>query len=291
MRFALTGKQGSTEKDSKVSHWASLPGLCCQAAGGEAEWADDVTLAWLLFYAAADLMDSVQDQDEPDEWWREKGPGAALAAASGLYFSGSIALDQLNRKEETARAAPGVITDFYHTFLTMTSGQYQDLTAEAATLEDYWRQAGSKSGAFFQLACLAGARLASSDPAILRAYGDYGMHLGLLIQVMDDLDDIRELHNVLPTDLKAKIKRSLPFVYALEMNPAPIQERLIACLHSADQGQSAVDELVSLLDECNAALYVMAEIEQQRQSALAGLERASPLPPYKDALVALARDL
>ncbi len=172
MRLALTGKQGSNEKDSKVSRWASLPGLCCQAAGGEAEWADDVTLAWLLFYAAADLMDSVQDQDEPDEWWQEKGPGAALAAASGLYFSGSFALDQLNRKEETAQAAPGVITDFYHTFLTMTSGQYQDLTAEAATLEDYWRQAASKSGAFFQLACLAGARLASSDPAILGAYGD-----------------------------------------------------------------------------------------------------------------------
>ncbi len=108
---------------------------------------------------------------------------------------------------------------------------------------------------------------------------------------MDDLDDIRQLHNVLPTGLKAKIKRSLPFVYALEMNPAPIQERLIACLDSADQEQSAVDELVNLLDECNAALYVMAEMEQQRQSALAGLERASPLPPYKDALVALVRDL
>jgi len=291
MRLALTGKQGSNGQDSKVSRWTRLPGLCCQAAGGEAEWADDVTLAWLLFYAAANLMDSVQDQDEPDEWWRDKGPGAALAAASGLYFSGSFALDQLNRKEETARAAPGVITDFYHTFLTMTSGQYQDLTAEAATLEDYWRQAASKSGAFFQLACLAGARLASSDPAILGAYGDYGLHLGLLIQVRDDLDDIRQLHNVLPTGLKAKIMRSLPFVYTLEMNPDPTRERLIACLHSADQKQSAVDELVNLLDECNAALYVMAEMEQQRQSALTGLEHASPLPPYKDALVALTSDL
>ena len=291
MRLALTGKQDSNEKDSKVSRWARLPGLCCQAAGGEAEWADDVTLAWLLFYAAADLMDSVQDQDEPDEWWQEKGPGAALAAASGLYFSGSFALDQLYRRKETSQTAPGVITDFYHTFLTMTSGQYQDLIAEAATLEDYWRRARAKSGAFFQLSCLAGARLASSDPAILDAYGEYGLHLGLLIQVMDDLDDIRQLHNIVPTGLKAKIKRSLPFVYALEMNPDPTRERLVACLHSADQQQSAVDELVNLLDESNAALYVMAEIEQQRQLALAGLERASPLPPYKDALVALARDL
>ena len=70
-----------------------------------------------------------------------------------------------------------------------------------------------------------------------------------------------------------------------------LQERLVACLDSADQIQLAVEELVELLDECNAALYVMAEMEHQRRSALAGLERASPLPPYKDALVALARDL
>jgi len=291
MRHALIGKGSSAGAGSKASRWARLPDLCCQAAGGEAEWADNVTLAWLLFYAAADLMDSVQDQDEPDEWWRENGPGAALSAASGLYFSGSFALDQLHHREETSQAAPGVITDFYHTFLKMTSGQYQDLTAEAVTLEDYWRQAGSKSGAFFQLACQAGARLAGSSPVILDAYGDYGLHLGLLIQVKDDLDDIRQLHNVVPTGLKAKIKRSLPFVYTLEMNPDPTRERLLACLQNADQKQSAVVELVNLLDECNAALYVMAEMEQQRQSALKGLERASPLPPHKDALVALARDL
>jgi geranylgeranyl pyrophosphate synthase len=291
MRHALTGKEGGAGSDPKTSRWANLPGLCCQAAGGEAEWADDVTLAWLLFYAAADLMDSVQDQDEPDEWWREQGPGAALAAASGLYFSASFVLDRLNRKEETSTAAPGVISDFYQAFLLMTSGQYQDLTTAVSTIEVYWRLSESKSGAFFRLACQAGARLARADQEILQAYGAYGLHLGLLIQVMDDLDDIRQLHSLLPTWQKANIKRSLPFVYALEMNPAPIQERLMACLDNADQNQPAVDELVTLLDECNASLYVMAEMEHQRQSALAGLERARPRSPYRDTLVALVRDL
>jgi geranylgeranyl pyrophosphate synthase len=265
--------------------------LCCQAAGGEAEWADPLTLAWLLFYAAADLMDSVQDQDEPEEWWREPGPGAALAAASGLYFSGSLALDQLHQDGNTSHAAAEIIQDFFHAFLIMTSGQYLDLSVGVTTLEEYWRLAESKSGAFFKLACRAGARLASSDTSILQAYGEYGLHLGLLIQVMDDLDDIRQLHNVLPSRLKPNIKRSLPFICALEMNSASTQERLVTCLDSADQSQLAVDELVELLDECNAAFYVTAEMEHQRQSALAALERANPLPPYKDALVALARDL
>jgi geranylgeranyl pyrophosphate synthase len=291
MRLALTGKQFTDGIDPKISRWAELPGLCCQAAGGLVDWADDVTLAWLLFYSAADLMDSVQDQDEPDEWWREQGPGAALAAASGLYFSGSLVLDGLNRKAEISQAAPGVISDFYQAFLVMTSSQYRDLTAQLSTLEEYWRLAESKSGAFFRLACLAGARLGNSDKNNLRAYANYGLHMGLLIQVMDDLDDIRQLRGLVPAKLKGKINGSLPFVYAYEMSSTPTQENLLACLDSADQNQSAVDDLVVLLDECQAALYVMAEMEHQRRSAISSLDQATPLQPYKDALISLISDL
>jgi geranylgeranyl pyrophosphate synthase len=291
MRLVLTGEPAGDGTAPKISRWIQLPGLCCQAAGGQADWADEVTLAWLLFYAAADLMDSVQDQDVLDGSLREQGPGAALAAASGLYFSASFILDLLNRKAETSQAAPGVVSDFYQALLIMTSAQYRDLTGEVSNLEDYWRLAESKSGAFFRLACQAGARLASSDQSIMRAYAGYGLHLGLLVQVMDDLDDIRQLRDLLPEGSKVKIKSSLPFIYSLDMSPTLTQARLLACLEVADKSRSAVDDLVAMLDECQAALYVMAEMDHQRQSALTSLEQAAPLHSYKDALVALVRDL
>jgi geranylgeranyl pyrophosphate synthase len=255
------------------------------------EWADEVTLAWLLFYSAADLMDSVQDQDEPDEWWQEQGAGAALAAASGLYFTGSFVLDRLQRKAGNPQVASSVGAAFYQAFMVMTSGQYRDLTAPARTLEDYWRLAEAKSGAFFRLACLAGAQMASSDPSVLAAFADYGLHLGLLIQVMDDLDDIRRLHDLVPTRFIAKIKGSLPFIYAMELSPAHTQKRLLDCLDSADKNRSAVDALVALLDECQAALYVTAEMEKQRGLARASLEQTGALAPYQDALAAMVTDL
>ena len=291
MHLALTGKQASKGEVPKTSRWAQLPGLCCQAAGGLEEWADEVTLTWLLFYAAADLMDSVQDQDEPDEWWREQGSGAALAAASGLYFTGSFLLDRLNHKAGTSPPASSVGAAFYQAFMVMTSGQYRDLIAPARTLEDYWRLAEAKSGAFFRLACLAGARLGTSDQVALSAYANYGMHLGLLIQVMDDLDDIRRLHDLVPTQFIGKIKGSLPFMYAMELSPSPARERLWVCLEASDKDRSAVNALVALLDECQAALYVMAEMEKQRGLALASLEQAGALEPYRDALAALVTDL
>ena len=129
--------------------------------------------------------------------------------------------------------------------------------------------------------------MACSDLSVLAAFADYGLHLGLLIQVMDDLDDIRRLHDLVPAQFKAKIKGSLPFIYTMELSPAHTQERLLDCLDSADKDRSAVDALVELLDECQAALYVMAEMEKQRGLALASLEQAGALEPYQDALAAM----
>ena len=86
-----------TEKDRfDSSVWSALPGLCCQAAGGRAQLAEPVAAAWLLFYVAAHLMDDLEDQDNPDPWWRSLGPGAAINIATGLYFSAGLALQELS---------------------------------------------------------------------------------------------------------------------------------------------------------------------------------------------------
>ncbi|HSF81459.1 MAG TPA: hypothetical protein VLA49_09505, partial [Anaerolineales bacterium] len=88
MRVALF--PGRKVKADRYLDLAGLPALCCQAAGGKPAWADAVTAAWLCFYQAAHLMDSLQDQDEPEPWWTEAGPGVALNVASGLYFSAAL---------------------------------------------------------------------------------------------------------------------------------------------------------------------------------------------------------
>ena len=86
MRRGIGIESGGLSSDKSLSRWVDLPGLCCQAAGGNPEWANDLTAAWILFYSAAHLMDKVQDQDEPDPWWQKLGPGVALSAATGLYL-------------------------------------------------------------------------------------------------------------------------------------------------------------------------------------------------------------
>jgi geranylgeranyl pyrophosphate synthase len=290
MRLALRGS-GDGQVGDTLSRFSVLPGLCCQAAGGEPDWADDLTLGWLLFYRAADLMDSVQDGDEPDPWWAEQGAGAALATASGLYFSGSLALNRLQDRGETKSAAAEIASSFYNTFLVMTSGQYGDLLHPQPTLAQYWQYAASKSGAFFSLACWCGARLATGEPEVLQGYQVFGAHLGILIQVMDDMEDIRLLHEKLHSRYIVKVARSLPFVYALEVGPLEFCARLRACLVSAAQSQEAAAELVSLLDQCGAARYVLVEMEKHRSMALQALTRANPAGEFKLKLAALVQEM
>ena len=127
----------SSESESKP--WGLLPGLCCQAAGGEIEWADKVAASWLLFYAAADLMDSVQDQDDIPTWWSAGGSAVALSAATGLFFCASSLLSKAALSLESNVNSAALIQDFHQSFLQMSSGQFADIRHPYPDLEQYWQ--------------------------------------------------------------------------------------------------------------------------------------------------------
>jgi geranylgeranyl pyrophosphate synthase len=292
MRLALRNSLSSDENEGGgLSRLSSLPGLCCQAAGGERESADDLALAWLIFYAAAKLLDSVQDADEPGAWWVSQGASVALSAFSGLYFSASLALNALAQHPAHHAQAAEINEDFFNTFLVMGSGQHADLTRPSLSLEQYWQQADTKSGAFFSLACRSGARLATSDSDTLTEYSQFGSHLGLLIQITDDLEDVLPPQGTGIYGQRSQFSRSLPVVYALEVLPLQQRERLKLCLQAALIDAEAAQEAVSLVDQSNAASFIMIEIERHKQAALQSLERANPLPPAREALAKIIQEI
>lgn len=292
MRQALSTRQ-STEgySGNKFSSWVQLPGLCCQAAGGYPEWSDDITAAWLLFYTAAHIMDSVEDQDAPDPWWAGCGPGVALNTATGLYFSASKVLNHLYSQDLSRLSAPEIVDQFQKSFLSMSSGQHRDLIHPQRSLEQYWEIANAKSGAFFSLACYSGARLAISDPERLQAYQSFGCHLGLVIQILDDLD---EFQHPIDEEFLRRIpgmRHSLPIVYALEVLPEPVQSQLKEVLGVAPASMESARQTLDLIEASGAALYMAAEMERHRSMALEALSQAAPLPPAGQILADIVQSL
>ena len=292
VRLALSSDRQAIEAPGRgASSWGLLPGLCCQAAGGDPRWADDIAAAWFMFYLAADLMDSVEDQDEPDPWWAELGPAMAINVATGLYFSAARSLNRIYLHEAIRPFADELVDDFLTSFIRMCGGQHRDIVTPEPTLEQYWETAECKSGAFFALACRSGARLATDDQRILGNFSRFGHHLGVLIQILDDLEDIQNLSGITLAEKSTGIFRSLPVAYTMDVSPPAVQIRLKECLSISSRDPQASQEAFELIEQSGVVLYLVTEIERHKQLANDYLERIGPPSSATEALAEFIRRL
>jgi octaprenyl-diphosphate synthase len=283
MRLALTS--GRSERDT--SKWAELPGLCCLAAGGDPDSAAPIAAAWLLFYTAASIMDHVEDEEEPDPWWAELGAGPAVNVATGLYFSACLALSRLDVQLGDLNTASEIRSKVLDRFLAMCSGQHLDLTREEPTLQQYWEIAQAKSGAFFTLACWAGARLATGQSEVLDGFSEYGEHIGLLVQILDDLEEFRDLGKRLQRGDLSSLSHALPVIYVREVCPSTTKDQFDDLLVESGSVPGAFGKIYQIVESSGGVLYLLAELEKHRSLALEGLERACPHQPAKQQLVSL----
>jgi geranylgeranyl pyrophosphate synthase len=283
MRSALF--KHSNESDRDPGQWTNLPGLCCQAAGGEFDRAEEFTQAWVLFYAGAGILDKIEDRDPPDAWWAEVGEGAAINAASGLYFTASLLLNHLHRRKETCELAGEIIEDFYQTLLKMSSGQHRDLITPEPTLEEYWEIVTVKSGEFFSLACRCGARLATRESSRVQCYSNFGLHLGILLQILDDLEDLKDLNKGFIESKSNDIRRSLPLIYLFQVSSHQKRIEIQELLRLVPEDMDAGKRLFECIDQAGAAFYLLTEFEKQRLRALEALDKAIPDPKAGSRLV------
>jgi len=253
-----------------------LPCLCCQAAGGDYEWAEDICAAWFLFHNAARLMDNVEDKEVSKN---DMDVELSLNAATGLFFSAQYGLYTLFDNPKTKHAALDIQQIFITKLLMMSEGQHQDIVCKHPGLEQYWQIAEKKSGSFFSLAALSGARLATTDKEKLNGFDQYGAHLGLLIQLVDDLEDVYCLMN---SSLWVKnMHKCLPFIYTHEVAQESEKQQLKKCMDDIINNK---EDIIHLLDRNGAVLYLLSEIERHSELAIAGLEKAGAMPPAVEKL-------
>ncbi len=265
----------SVDSGVYLKPWAFLPGLCCAAAGGEIEPVEPVTVAWYLIYAAAHLADAVEDDDQPEPWWEDLGKGAAFNVATGLYLSAWRALDELYDRPETAGAAREIHQAFIRQLRIMVEGQHRDLTQAEPDTRQWLEIAGAKSGAFFQLATWAGARLATEDEQRLHHFGEFGHALGVVLQIYDDLQDLHDLGENSSSNGSNGWRWSLPLAYAMEVAPPeqyPFFRVLMAEIATKPEAKT---KLIKMLEEAGASLFVAAQIKQFRSRALRALTAAT----------------
>jgi geranylgeranyl diphosphate synthase type I len=256
-----------------------LPGLCCQAAGGDPDRTIGVAAAWVLLYTAAHILDDLEDGETTC------GASSAINVATGLIFTAIQSLAHSSHSDVTDQVLVGMTQDFACTILRMCGGQHADLVETPGSLENCWKIAEAKSGACFALACRAGARLAGAQDEVVEHYSQFGHHLGMMLQVCDDLEGIWSPAGG-RSDLMAG-KRTLPVVYALSVAPPTLQGQLLQCLQAAPRNSDAEAMARNLIEQTGAALYLGVEARCHYKQAQAALYAANPRESPRDQLVAL----
>jgi geranylgeranyl pyrophosphate synthase len=288
MRLVLPKGYGGIVPSKESDRWALLPELCSQASGGVMDLTEEVSAAWFLLYNAAHLLDSVEDRDQFDEIKDLGGPGSAINVANGLILSASLILNKLHDKDRTKSKAQQLNSDFYNTVLLMASGQHRDINVHRLTLKQWWQVAEAKSGSFFSLACRSGAILANDDPVKISGYSDFGFHLGMMLQIRDDIEDLKIF---LESEISVNLQRSLAVAYALEVLPNTDKSQLNELTEIRNHEPEMVNKIIEILNLSGAGLYMMAEMERHYESGMTSLKNAEPISPAGEKLASMIREL
>ncbi|MEU7632859.1 polyprenyl synthetase family protein [Nocardia sp. NPDC049220] len=270
--------------------------LAAEAVGGTAEGAANAAIAVELAHNFSLLHDDIMDQDRvrrhrPTAWTVFGVPATILAgdalstlAAEALVADGPpLATDGIPRLNEA--------------LLRLDDGQAADLAFEGRAdvpLEECVAMARDKTSALFAAACELGAMSANASPQRVWQLRQFGEHLGLVFQLVDDLlgiwGDPAATGKPVMSDLRAR-KKSLPVVAAL--NTGNSAARRLAELYCGDEplDDDALRTCVDLIEEAGAHTWAHQETERQLDFALACLQAANPEPKAAAELAALARQL
>lgn len=261
-------------KNTDLAYKALLPLLVCGAIGNDPEAAVPLAAAWFLYDQASNIFDDVQDQDGKTYLpWNNWPPAQAINVGLGMIGIGNICLSKLDTSPDALSA---ILASWGHTLAIAAKGQNHH---KNLSLKQYFNQTVAKSGLVFASVTWAGARLQQNDNRLLSAMFDYGMGVGMMIQIRDDCHDITA--GKLTSDLKAHVY-TLPLLYALSLEKDPRHAELCALIE-LPMTTSNINTICSLLEYMNAWSYSASVMGLYEQKSLAALQAAC-YEPYRSHL-------
>jgi len=185
---------------------------------------------------------------------------------------------------------PRVIKLFSQTLATISSGELNQFFSAynlKQTREQYFKKISGKTASLFCLATESGAVLSGAPEKSVKMLRDYGYHLGIAFQIVDDILDFigteEELGKPVGSDL-AQGTLTLPAMLLMERYPEdnPVKQRF-ENKEDHDNIQQAIELIRNspIVDECYA---VASEYSARACQNLKGLPENS----IREALLGLA---
>ena len=196
------------------------------------------------------------------------GTRVAVLVGDYLFAQSSWFLANLDNLE-VIKLISQVIADFANGEISQAGALFNcDLT-----LEEYLDKSYYKTASLIAASCRSEAVFSGCDEALKRDMFEYGRHLGLAFQIVDDILDFtqstEQLGKPQGQDL-ASGNLTAPAILALA---APGGARLRELIESEFQEEGALSEALALVESCNGLDAARSLARAEGNAALASLHR------------------
>ena len=235
-----------------------------------------------------DIVDGDRERRHQPTVWAKFGQGTAIIAGDALV---TLAV-QVLLAEETPGAvrAARVLADATQ---EMIAGQADDMAFERRadiTVAECLTMEARKTGALLGCAASIGAILADAPVAMIDALADYGRHLGLAFQAVDDLLGVWGRSDVTGKPVGGDLrqhKKTLPIATAIRSADGRRAELLAALNGPMTDG--SVRRVTDLLATYDARRQTEAIADENLAAALVALDRVPLAPSAAAQLAEIAR--
>jgi geranylgeranyl diphosphate synthase, type I len=219
-----------------------------------------------------DIIDGDLERRHRPTVWARYGVGNAIIAGDALAtLAFQVLLEDPSRHRALAAVRLAEATQ------AMISGQAEDMASESRrffSVEECLTMEAGKTAALLSCAASLGAVLADAKQSVVVALAEFGLHLGVAFQAVDDVlgiwGDPAVTGKPVGNDLRQH-KKTLPVVIAMSRGGATLAA--LSDVLGGDLSDGDVAKATRLLEESGAREETMAVGESNLAAALDALRR------------------
>ncbi|HRC63263.1 MAG TPA: polyprenyl synthetase family protein [Dehalococcoidia bacterium] len=264
--------------------------LAAELMGGAIEEAVPAAAAVELVHNFSLLHDDVEDASERRHGrpavWTFAGVPQAINAGDGMYTLARLAMHRLLEAGVEERRTLESMRELDEACLRLVEGQYLDISFEDrndVTRAEYLAMTAGKTAAMFSAPFAMGALLGGASGDLVTAFREFGYHVGLAFQAMDDILGIWGEPEVtgkpVGDDLRSR-KMTYPVIAAMASSAVGA-----ALVEAYADSASTVEALRTLVEEGDGRTHTEHFMMSAVESALEALHAAA-LAPEAEAVCA-----
>ncbi|MCA9970102.1 MAG: polyprenyl synthetase family protein [Anaerolineales bacterium] len=267
--------------------------LTCQAAGGQWQQALPAAAAIEILHNFSLVHDDIEDASPTRRGratvWQLWGIEQAINSGDTMFAISHLALNRLADRGVDPAIVVTALRRFDETCVQLTYGQHLDMDFERrdrVTVDEYVTMITGKTAVLIALSAELGARIAGAPPDVVEHYAQFGLHLGLAFQVIDDIlgiwGDEDRTGKSAATDILTK-KKTLPVLDGLAKSA-----ELCQLYAAAPADEAFVQAVIRILDDVGTHAFAVERARSHSASALEHLQAAAPAGQAGHALQQLA---